>query len=111
MSNGGVKKFVFRIAKPFVSILFVRSGRRGRGFESRHLDQIRTTVLIRNRSPLFFALKSLLKGFWAFCFYRIVSLWCFHYSAEGDKAHFLTIINHSETNIFHADLVNKLLTR
>ena len=57
-------KVVFRGVAQFGRAL--RSGRRGRGFESRHLDQIRTTVLIRNRSPLFFALKSLLKGFWAF---------------------------------------------
>ena len=40
VSNGGVRKFIFRIVKLFVSILFVRSGRRGRKFKSCHLDHI-----------------------------------------------------------------------
>lgn len=36
------------IIKAKIAIMIVRSGRRGRGFESRHLDQIKTRL-----NPLF----------------------------------------------------------
>lgn len=52
---GGVRKFEFRISKPFVSILFVRSGRRGRKFKSCHLDHnnSRLSVLLKRFSCIF----------------------------------------------------------